>query len=163
MRPTVAPVAAAPRCRGRPAEGPAERGCEVAQRHERRRPDHGGTARSDTAQRETTAIYAHRNACAMGYRAEPPPLPAETEDVADGREADRSNASDRSVLPTDPLDPPTNAISGRRRDWMDTVSGAGEPAQRQDVWLGGDPLKPPTMPQSLPVAGGHRLVGQRPR
>ena len=39
---------------------------------------------SDTAQRETTAIYAHRTARAMGYRAEPPPLPAETEDVADG-------------------------------------------------------------------------------
>ena len=45
-------------------------------------------------------------ACAMGYSAEPPPLPDQTDDVDNtggGRELDWSDVADRRAGPADPL------------------------------------------------------------
>ena len=72
-------------------------------------------------QRETTAIYAHLDdgalrdaaaqtaaviARAMGYRAEPTPLPEETDVARDGVEPDRLNNAESRVMQVDRLEPP---------------------------------------------------------
>ena len=96
-------------------------------------------------QRETTAIYAHLDdgalrdaaaqaaaviAHAMGYSAEPPPLPDEVDDVndaEDGRELGWSNPAHEHASPADPLG---------RLDWTEQESGAVEPPGRGDLdWL----------------------------
>ncbi len=99
--------------------------------------------------RETTAIYAHLDdgalraaaviARAMGYSAEPPPLPDQTDDVDDtggGRELDWSDVADRRAGPADPLAPATTASRPGRLDWTEPEGGAEEPPGRPALdWL----------------------------
>ena len=77
-------------------------------------------------QRETTAIYAHLDdgalrdaaaqaaaviARAMGYRAEPPPVPDEADNAGDGVEPDRLNDAESRVMQVDRLEPPKPATT----------------------------------------------------
>ena len=49
----------------------------------------------------------------MGYKAEPPSSPDETDDASGGGELDRSKAVDRRILPPDPYNPAKTAIPRR--------------------------------------------------
>ena len=109
-------------------------------------------------QRETTAIYAHLDdgalrdaavqvaaviARAMGYRAEPPPVP---DDAEDGDTLAVTPEFSRAKGPAAPdgVRTPLWLGSGgnKRSDGTDPEGGAGEPPQRRDIdWLGDDPVE----------------------
>ena len=125
----------------------------LAGRHERCRAHHCRRLLGHR-QRGATAIYAHLDdgalrdvaalavaviARAMGYSAEPPPLPDQTDDVDDtggGRELDWSDVADRRAGPADPLAPATTASRPGRLDWTEPEGGAEEPPGRPALdWL----------------------------
>ncbi len=100
-------------------------------------------------QRETTAIYAHLDdgalrdaaviACAMGYSAEPPPLPEKIDDVEDaegGRALDWSHAVDERTVPPDTLELAATADRSRPLDWTEQEDSAEETPRRPNLdWL----------------------------
>ena len=124
-------------------------------------------------QRETTAIYAHLDdgalrdaaaqtaaviARAMGYKAEPPPVPD------DAKDRDTPVVVPEFSKPETPTAPagvrtPLWLRSGdnERSDGMDPEGGAGEPPQRRDIdWLGDDPVE-------VQTASAAKGSSKRPR
>ena len=106
-------------------------------------------------QRETTAIYAHLDDCAlrgaaaraaavlakaMGYRLELPPLPKEADGTPDGPESERSSAADWNTHCIHSLDPPKTASTSRRAGPLIRKDGPDLRTQRNNLdWLGSLP------------------------
>ena len=92
--------------------------------------------------RDAAAQAAAVIARAMGYSAEPPPLPdeageaGEAGDAGDGRELDWSHAADKRTVPDDPLDSAATASRIRPLDWTEQEDSAEETPRRPTLdWL----------------------------
>ena len=109
-------------------------------------------------QRETTAIYAHLDdgalrdaaaqtaaviARAMGYRAEPPPVPDDAEDGDTLAVTPEFSRAKGPAAPDGVRTPPWLRFGDNERsDGTDPEGSAGELPQRRDIdWLGDDPVE----------------------